>query len=46
MSRGKTVKQKDGTEYTPLTCPVCKKRLIDVKIPNEVFFGQQELEAS
>lgn len=45
LSRGKTVRQKDGTEYTPLICPVCRKRLVDVKMPYEALLGRESPEA-
>ena len=33
LTKGKTVKEKDGTEYFELKCPKCNERYMDVKVP-------------
>lgn len=45
LSRGRTIRQKDGIEYTPMTCPVYRKRLVDVKIPYGALLGREPQEA-
>jgi len=42
LLKGKTVKEPDGTEYSELICPKCKKRYADIKIPHDVFFEDIE----
>jgi uncharacterized ferredoxin-like protein len=33
LIKGKTIKEKDGTEYFELKCPKCKEKYMDLKIP-------------
>ncbi len=41
LSKGKTTKKPDGTEYTVFRCLRCKKKFTDIKIPNQLLFGDE-----
>jgi DNA-directed RNA polymerase subunit RPC12/RpoP len=40
LVKGKTRKESDGTEGTEYKCPKCKRKFLDMKVPKDIFFGQ------
>lgn len=41
LIKGKVHKERDGTEYSELRCPKCRRKYADIKIPYSAF-GLQE----
>jgi DNA-directed RNA polymerase subunit RPC12/RpoP len=40
LVKGKTRKESNGTEGTEYKCPKCKRKFLDMKVPKDIFFGQ------
>ena len=40
LTKGETHREPDGTEGIEYICSKCNKRFLDMKIPKDIFFGQ------
>ena len=42
LIKGETHREHDGSEGTEYICQKCNRKFLDMKIPKEIFFGQDQ----